>query len=162
MHDPTILAFDIRIHGIGVIEIWHIDPETDGTDDSCGWAYPNLSEYELALADSLIHDKYDNLRRWYEGLSDYDAKCRICQIFRIYKAHARPWWRHPRWHIHHWQIRIVPIFQLKRWLFSRCKFCGKRFAWGYSPCADWGNSGPRWFRSETGVYHHECHMANKV
>jgi len=50
MHDPLIVAFEIRrpwrdrpspLFPKGwrpsVITIWHRDPETDGTDDSCGW-----------------------------------------------------------------------------------------------------------------------------
>jgi hypothetical protein len=46
---------------------------------------------------------------------------------------------------------------LKRWLFSRCAGCGKRFPWGYAPIsASWESDGPRWFRGERSVYHHEC------
>lgn len=46
MHDPMTVAFEIpnifvRKTKLGyrpsIITIWHIDPETDGSDDSCGW-----------------------------------------------------------------------------------------------------------------------------
>lgn len=43
MHDPMTVAFDIRWpftrakYKPSVITIWHVDPESDGTDDSCGW-----------------------------------------------------------------------------------------------------------------------------
>jgi hypothetical protein len=48
MHDPSTLAFRIEIPWFGrdcfgkrnrltIANIWHEDPETDGTDDSCGW-----------------------------------------------------------------------------------------------------------------------------
>lgn len=48
MHDPSTIAFDIKIR-IGrdprngfprhwyIATIWHDDPETDGSDDSCHW-----------------------------------------------------------------------------------------------------------------------------
>ena len=159
MHDPSTLAFDVRIGKFRLAEIWHIDPETDGDDDSCGWAYPRLSDSEMALARSLIYDEHDNARSWFKGVPDSDAVYCICQMFRIYKAHARPWWRHPRWHIHHWRIKIVSVFKFKRWMFSRCVYCGGRFPWGYDPtCTVWsGGTGPLWFRSQKGVYHHECY-----
>jgi hypothetical protein len=46
MHDPKSVAFDIYLgrkkkknghYKSPFITIWHNDPETDGTDDSCGW-----------------------------------------------------------------------------------------------------------------------------
>lgn len=44
MHDPMTVAFQIKSpfkNQKGYrkiwITIWHVDPETDGTDDSCGW-----------------------------------------------------------------------------------------------------------------------------
>jgi len=43
MHDPKTVAFEIRNpfssskYPDSIITIWHVDPETDGTDDSCGW-----------------------------------------------------------------------------------------------------------------------------
>lgn len=158
MHDPSTLAFDVCIWGIRLAEIWHIDPETDGTDDSCGWAYPHLTKDEKALADSLIHDEYDNLRYWFQDMPDYTAVSRVCRMFRIHKAHTRCWWQHPRWHVHHWHVKIPLVFNLKRWLFSRCTHCGKRFAWGYGPtCTTWNGTGPLWFKSEEGLYHHDCY-----
>lgn len=39
MHDPMTVAFDCR----PLFTIWHVDPEADGSDDSCGWAFPRLT-----------------------------------------------------------------------------------------------------------------------
>lgn len=57
MHDPYILAFELKLpfggsktvhkdgsvyhHRPVILSIWHVDPETDGSDDSCGWSFPN-------------------------------------------------------------------------------------------------------------------------
>ena len=49
MHDPMTVAFEIRSpikrknkffpegYRQSLVTIWHVDPEKDGTDDSCGW-----------------------------------------------------------------------------------------------------------------------------
>ena len=44
MHDPWTLAHKIKSpfknksgYRNSLISIWHVDPETDGTDNSCGW-----------------------------------------------------------------------------------------------------------------------------
>lgn len=69
----------------------------------------------------------------------------------------RPWWRHPKWHVHHWEFNCPLLLNLKRWLFSRCCKCGKGFSFGYSPVSNnWHSKGPRWFRSETDIYHSDC------
>lgn len=87
-----------------------------------------------------------------------DEDERVAQIIaRQYLRLVRPWWRHPRWHIHHWRFQVVPWQTLRRWLFSRCQGCGKRFRWGYAPLStSWDPAPPKAFRSETHVYHFEC------
>jgi len=60
MHDPHSLAFDIKnpflpAHTFNggfsyredLIQIWHVDPESDGSDDSCGWFKPHLTKKEV-------------------------------------------------------------------------------------------------------------------
>ena len=109
MHDPMTLAFQIEC--IGGFEIWHCDPETDGSDDSCRWSK--------------------------------------------YRKH---WWQHPKWHVHHWRVKWLPIFRFKRWAFSRCYVCHCRFAWGEAPISmRWSGGGPRWFRGEERVCHYGCY-----
>ncbi len=69
----------------------------------------------------------------------------------------RPWYRKPRWHVWHWKLQIHFLQKLKRWAFSRCCKCRKRFPWGYSPVSNqWHGDGPRWFRGERDVFHHDC------
>ena len=121
MHDPSTIAFDIKIK-IGmdprnrfprylyIATIWHDDPEVGGDEDSC---------------------------RWFKD--------------------GRPWWQHPRFHLHHLRVQIHLTQKLKRWLFSRCAGCEQRFEWGYAPVSyNWGGKGPQWFEGEKNVYHREC------
>jgi len=38
------------------VTIWHHDPETDGSDDSCGWAFPRLTSAHVRLVDALTEE----------------------------------------------------------------------------------------------------------
>lgn len=58
----------------------------------------------------------------------------------------KPWWRHPRWHVHHWKFQVHPWQQLKRWAFDRCSGCGKGFRWGEGV---WGYEDER-------IFHETC------
>ncbi len=81
---------------------------------------------------------------------EYFASCIYGWILR----EQRPWYRHPRWHIWHWQIQLMPVLNLKRWLWSRCERCGGRFRYGENPTTyQWDGTGPRWFRGERNIFH---------
>ncbi len=52
----------------------------------------------------------------------------------------RYWFKKPRWHFWHWRFQIHPLQAVRRWLFDRCDKCGKRFAYGESPCGEWSGN----------------------
>lgn len=52
--------------------------------------------------------------------------------------HSRPWWRHPRWHVHHWKINFNLARNIKRALFVRCHGCKKALGWNCSATSDGG------------------------
>jgi hypothetical protein len=56
----------------------------------------------------------------------------------------RPWWRHPRWHLHHWRVNFDLARNVRR-IFQRCGTCGKGLGFGVSPLSDAG-----------GLHHLEC------
>lgn len=234
MHDPMAVAHEIATGKWFQLTIWHIDPETDGTDDSCGWFHPRLTEQDLTEIERMVKwdldspfytskttvdmaaidgPDYPNLFQqtpgdclgyvaaawqqvaWYKGrrqsaltigewwevavlstnpvdnirhiLADPDispeerARHFLWCVMRCYLRHHRSWWRHPRWHIHHWRIQVHFVQMLKRWLFSRCACCEKRFTWGYSPISTGNGQGPLWFKSETYCFHHGCRIPRK-
>lgn len=226
MHDPSTMIHQIKIGKFPLVTIWHIDPEIDGSDDSCGWFRPKLTEREEESVDemadwdmgmpyfsspylplTIVDPKYDynqmlagdclsfvawtwshiawsrdrrkklTIDEWWDvvnlssnprdnirsilanpGDVEHEVKRFFYCVMKAYLGHHRPWWKHPRWHIHHWQFQVHFIQTLKRWLFSRCAHCEERFSWGYFPIASWDDGqGPRWFRSERGVFHHQCY-----
>lgn len=69
----------------------------------------------------------------------------------------RRWWfQKPKYHVWHWQLQIHPLQAFKRWAFSRCSKCGKRFAWGASVGTNsWSGTGPSW-SGERDVFHMDC------
>ena len=251
MHDPMTQAFQIpypwkkygksgrnefeRSYRSPFITIWHVDPEKDGSDDSCGWSRPKLSKDQRARIKSLAGDearephfqqyfgkKIDSpteaetlLRQAFMLVGRVFSRAHICKppIKPVTFAEAsewacemignpvdnfrsslaflpgwhsnseidresdrertaesflwcigayilrerRPWYKHPRWHLWHWQIQIHPLQDFKRWAFSRCADCGRGFKWGESPWTNsWNGTGPRWFKGEEDVHHSQC------
>lgn len=217
MHDPLTVAHEIRLGNKTLLTIWHKDPETDGTDDSCGFSYPKLSGRDRKIVDEMtkwdvshpyfsspylpitvIDPRYnypqqiagdclalvaeawsimawrrdrrrnltidewwnivhlavspvDNVRAILANIEEEPrerAERFFWTVMRCYLRFHRPWFRHPRWHVHHWKIQI-PFWQhLKRRLFKRCAKCGNSFAWGYCPVS---------IRGEEKLFHYECY-----
>lgn len=48
------------------ITIWHVDPEKDGSDDSCGWSYPKLTKRQK----TILHNT-----AWTEGHNPHFLRC---------------------------------------------------------------------------------------
>lgn len=230
MHEPSTVAFDIRnpFTGRTAVTIWHVDPECDGSDDSCGW-FPRSRHGDAAVLERIkkrfeIEWTHGVPNGWFSesGEPNYSTLGIVIGMFRIAAnevyghwsrraerflrrhafdilhfaenncdslvtfvqqpfginpketaakraeeaAHivygwilrtARPWWRHPKWHVWHWKLQVHGIQAFKRWAFSRCCECGKRFKWGESPVSgNWHGTGPLWFRSEKGIHHCAC------
>lgn len=263
MHDPCTVVFTVKYPWWSLppsktwpdgyrdtfITVWHVDPEKDGSDDSCDWfGGRKLTDKQKKVLDEITSTFAHEWNRdhpyerfgwfmptgavdgvWRGGESNYSTHSIVLSMFRIATNHHfghwsrradaflrhyvfdilmfaenstdsicnvieqkhgtrsgsirdqarrmawvvyawilrqdRPWWKHPRWHWWHWRIQVHPLQDLKRWLFSRCKGCGKKFPWGYVPVSgDWDADGPRWFRGEDNVYHRECmtEYVNKV
>lgn len=157
MHDPKTLIFSNS-----VFQLWHVDPCHKGDDDSCGYLTPRLTSDELKFADGLIDHPESAWRSTFARHPDAsdeshleESKYTIRYLFRAFKKETRPWWKHPKYHIWHWQINISFIEKLKRWMFSRCVVCGNGFSWGYCPSGNWDGDGPKWFRTEL-VWHGQC------
>jgi hypothetical protein len=120
----------------------------------------------MHFAENTMDSLFDGITRKFEsGCKEEYTKTRRDERIRqmagcVYSwilRSERPWWRHPRWHVWHWKVQIHALQNLKRWLFSRCSKCGKGFKWGYAPTSgSWNGTGPRWFRGEENVYHHDC------
>lgn len=220
MHDPSTVAHEIRWpfggtktklkdgtvhrHRPLFITIWHEDPETDGTDDSCGWfirgrhcdkakldklyndfafdwdadyggwfnkdGSPRYSVISIALqmfgkaayvyygdwdkAHNFIQKNLYKLMRFAEnhfdslhpfitnryGERDRGERIRtaVSIVYPYVCRELQPWYRHARWHVHHWRIQFHPWQNLKRRYWDKCCACGKRgFPPGVGAIGDW-------------------------
>ncbi len=132
------------------------------------WNYPNHKKiwkfmskhlYEIILfsentADSLFNSI--NPRRNYETKREDKINEFAYIIYGWVLREDRPWWKHPKYHIHHWKIQIHFYDSLRRRLFTRCTFCGKPFI-NESPFSNqWNTPKIKWFKSEEGLYHEGC------
>lgn len=229
MHSPETVAFEIKNpfvkadkHGYrpSLITIWHIDPETDGSDDSCGWfmrcrhidkalvekvrrmfesqfkhnywfdaqGRPRFSTMGIALemyshaawevfmwknngnptnrarrqrdrfmrkhlaailsfAENPVDSLYNSINMTY-GVEKQEDRIEhfVSVVLSDIMRKIRPWYQHPKWHIHHWEIQFHPWQQLKRRYWDKCSVCGKR-GFKSTPFGDW---------SGTRLWHQEC------
>lgn len=211
MHDPMTVAHTIKYpwksrpskhwpngYRSPLITIWHVDPEKDGTDDSCGWfkrprhgdqtvyagiqsnfkcfwdgaggwftetGDPKFSSQAIALgmfqaaaqvhfksdwnktnrfmkqhlldilhfAENPIDSMHDTIQNRYgENREDRIKSC-ASMVYGCILRWTLPWYRHPRWHIHHWKLQIHPWQVLWRWMTRRCNGCGCRLSMRNSP-----------------------------
>lgn len=66
---------------------------------------------------------------------------------------------HWRWHVHHYRVQIRPLQHLRRWALTRCAWCGGRSRKHdrTNISTSWNGIRSRWWRSEAGLMHHDCH-----
>lgn len=130
------------------------------------WQYdPSPTAAEVAYIYGLASNPVDNLRMTVAEVKNAETCANFfVTVYHCYLRFHRPWWRHPRWHFWHWEFQVHPWQKFRRWAFSRCAGCGKRFSWGYCPVShSWNHPPPKLFRSEAGIYHSECsHMTTKL
>lgn len=92
----------------------------------------------MAEAVSLALHPLDNLSQ----VEQPDSVVRT--IAACLNRRYRPWWRHPRWHVHHWKVNVDIVRNVRR-MFEPCATCRKPLGFGYSPVAD-----------GKGSHHHQC------
>lgn len=178
MHDPMTVAFEIRNPFVRrgeyrepLATIWHVDPERDGSDDSCDWfnrgAHEDKAEPKrLAVYEALwdMETLLDNRPHFPDSPEHKAFQPLKAAIRAAFAPTPRSWWRHPRWHFWHWSIQIHPLQRLRRRLLTRCEKCGKGFSKGESPIGQWSSPPNRWFeflRGERGLWHFDCDDTSK-
>jgi hypothetical protein len=161
---PLFFAQPQRVPNPEYPTLWEIGPGDAAALMLEAWSQIAWRLYQRRLSPTLAfkamrlgHSSVDHFCGGFTNTNRDGQRDTLLWIIRAYASEVRPWYRHPRWHVHHWQINVQPAAALKRWLFTRCCRCGNAFPWGAAVCTDqWDNDGPRWFRGERNVYHADC------
>ena len=101
MHDPMTVAFEIKwpfggwkdksghVYRPNLITIWHVDPETDGSDDSCGW-FKRAKHGDKGILKKIEQDftfQWDHgvPKGWFdeEGNPNYSTHAIVLAMFRL-------------------------------------------------------------------------------
>lgn len=105
MHDPQTVAFEIPspfkvkkpvstffpkgFYRKTLITIWHVDPETDGTDDSCGWFMrPRHGDQRKLEAIQKEFDYYFRNNLWFDDSTTRQPKMSTLAIALEIYHHA--------------------------------------------------------------------------
>ncbi len=97
----------------------------------------------LSFAENPVDCGGDNItNRWNSPTIEARTKGMAGMIYTDILRKERPWYKHPRWHIHHWSIQIRPLQTLKRRLWDKCSICGKR-GFKESAISDWSGKNIR-------------------
>lgn len=93
MHDPKTIAFEIYLgkkkrkdnsYRSPLVTIWHNDPETDGTDDSCGWVFPKVTKEEHLWLDEVAKEQYSTLFQKTVAVQEQKSYADICHNQDVY------------------------------------------------------------------------------
>lgn len=104
--------------------------------------------YEIVrFAENNIDSLFDSITGKY-GFPERSERIKsMAEIVYPWVARSsRPWYKHPCWHIHHWEIQFHPWQNLKRRYWTKCSRCNKR---GFK-----GSAVGNW--SGTEIWHEEC------
>lgn len=152
---PTmgVTATVLNLFLIAANEHFKVDGRTNWKK-SRRWMQKNLFDIMLfaenphdSLRDSIIQ-KWGNETKRDERIRNVAAT-----IYGWILRETRPWYRHPRFHVHHWKIQIRLLQMLKRAFIERCAFCGKGFKWNESVYSGW---------SGTQIWHEGCNNKTHV
>jgi hypothetical protein len=159
MHDPLTVAFEIR-------RPWPYVRKRERREGEARWqvrlAWGNsyFSPFVYLLGRQLYFPALITVWHRDPEKGGDDDSCRRAWAKRRRRPGLRGWLsrRTPVpyvWHVHHWKIQVRPLQALRRWLFTRCEECGKRFPYGYAPVSHgWNRAKPEhWWHGERGLYH---------
>lgn len=106
-----------------------------------GWQYGKpLTLKEIDAIYQLATNPVDNIQSTVKNIRNVNQFVDFFfTVWRAYRRFYRPWYQHPRWHIHHWRIQFHPWQNLVRRYWLKCSVCGKR-GFKSSPMADWGGT----------------------
>jgi len=157
MHDPLVVAFEIRRPWprrdsaydsvrpgrARVLPRWNVRRSPFWTLAGRGFYWPTV------------------ITVWHREPRGHDSG-EVCRHFDRWQNADGKWQmkvRHSwRFHVHHWRIQVRPLQALRRWLLTRCSWCGgpSRKDDRVNISHSWDGPRGRWWRGEPGLFHEDC------
>lgn len=136
MHDPMVVAFDIRRPWPEIHKLRKGDPRASWRGRRGSFVF--VAGRELWWPPIVTV--------WHVEPGGADALT-VCD--------SRGRWQ---WHVHHWRIQVQPLQRLRRVLLTRCAYCGGRStkAAPVNTAMGWHTERAPWWRGERGLYHAAC------
>lgn len=181
MHDPMVVAFEIRRpwpkreplydvdrngRGRWSIRLRHKcdeyceDREEHAQRDPFPWWNPrSYSPFWTLAGKGFYWPSFITV--WHVEPRGHDSG-EVCKHHTRYQDENGKWrfkFHHGwRFHVHHWHIQISPLQSLRRWLLTRCAWCGGHHRKGdpVNLSHSWDGPRGRWWQGAPGVYHHDC------
>lgn len=156
MHDPLVVAFDIR-------RPW---PRRDHSHDAkpgeprwraryqrATWRKPwrGWMAFWTVAGRGFYWPSFITV--WHQEPGGHDALT-ICRTRTQRPDGTWTYTKGWRWHVRHWRIQVSPLQNLRRRLLTKCEECGRKGGPNISHQWD-GERGP-WWRGERGLFHREC------
>ena len=163
MHDPLVVAFEIRRPWPKRARYQDAKPVPEGkrpkprwdlslpffTVFGKGWYFPSLI--------TIWHNE--------PGGRDSGEVCKHHHRARDANGDWQ-WVFHKAWrfHVHHWKIQVHPLQHLRRWLLTRCEWCGgpSRNGDPVNVSHQWGSERGPWWRGARGVFHMDCSSVERA
>lgn len=135
MHDPMIVAFEIRRPWPQRSSMRRANTKRWSVGSSPFWILAGREYYWPGL-----------ITVWHVDPSGYEA------------FHDCP--RSSKWqlHIHHWKVQVHPLQHFRRWALTRCEWCKGKSRKGdvVNHSQQWDNEKSPWWKGERGLFHSEC------
>lgn len=151
MHDPLVVAFDVRLP---------IPRKTDPTfikiPGGKRWLfnghYFQVGRHAWRLPVLLVV--------WHREPGGADSGT-VCRHYRRGDGKVLNRWR---FHIHHWRVQVPALQMARRRLLTRCAWCGGRSRKGDAVNVSPQWDGPRapWWKGEQGLVHMDCSSVERA
>lgn len=134
-----------------------LDPEKKGFAWNKAFAFMNKYHAEImhfaennidSLFDVLVKRELDVIVPAYSTSKQKEELISHCAVV-VYSwilRKQRPWYKHPRWHIRHWEVQWTWWQNLRRRYWDKCCICGKR---GFRGETAFSNGGGK-------IWHQKC------
>lgn len=162
MHDPDVVAHDIvlpipRLSWRESVR-WQFRRRRRTNDENLGeWVYPwwRPIGYNIIAWGRRVR-LVQVATIWHREPGGHDSG-EICKHWRMVNGEHvvdQSW----RWHVHHWHIQFITYQYVRRWLLTRCEYCGGRST-RRNPvnCSNsWDPPRSRWYQGEKHLHHGRC------